>query len=191
MQGQSTVRQLICPQCQKPFPEDLHSRRRFCSTACFIANRGADTTVDRFWASVQKTDKCWLWTSATNKNGYGVLRLSGVKSNVLVHRFSYQIHFGEAPDDKRVCHRCDIRNCVRPDHLFLGTQTDNLRDMYKKDRHPKGQDRGHAKLTDEAVQQIRALYQEGRIRQKELARRFGVSQGTVSEIISRKRWTHI
>ena len=89
----------------------------------------------RFWGKVVKTDGCWLWTGSTSR-GYGKLFLPGPRT-ISAHRFSYLLHFG--PFDKRlvVCHSCDTRACVRPDHLFLGTQEDNVTDMVDKGRHWK------------------------------------------------------
>lgn len=85
--------------------------------------------VANFWAKVQKTDSCWLWTAALNKDGYGVYgRGEGA------HRYSYRLAFGEIPSGKLVCHRCDNPRCVRPEHLFVGTQKDNIQDALSKNR---------------------------------------------------------
>ena len=87
----------------------------------------------RFWDKVNKTDTCWLWTGNTEKIGYGIFKLKG--KALKAHRLSYAYHKNSIPAGNMVLHRCDVRNCVNPDHLFLGTQTDNMRDMTAKGRH--------------------------------------------------------
>lgn len=88
-----------------------------------------------FWAKVNKTDGCWEWmaTKAQGKWPYGNMRV-GKRSKVLVHRVSWMIHFGNIPEAMQVCHHCDNPSCVRPDHLFLGTQKQNIRDCIAKGR---------------------------------------------------------
>lgn len=91
----------------------------------------ADAT--RFWAKVAKTDSCWLWTAAKNDKGYGKFFFR--HRLWFAHRVSYTVHRGTVPHGIKVLHRCDTPLCVNPDHLFLGTQKDNLRDMAEKRRH--------------------------------------------------------
>jgi hypothetical protein len=86
----------------------------------------------RFWPRVRKTDTCWLWIGHKSRPGYGALNLKG--KHVRVHRFSWLLHFGEIPTGMSILHRCDVRNCVNPSHLFLGTQADNMKDAGKKGR---------------------------------------------------------
>ena len=85
---------------------------------------------DKFWPNVQKTDNCWLWTGPISESGYGGFGAHG--RNFQAHRFSWFLAFGKIPKGMYVCHRCDVRNCVRPDHLFLGTHLDNMRDKAEK-----------------------------------------------------------
>jgi HNH endonuclease len=92
-----------------------------------------DTVVQRFWSCVDKTDTCWLWTGTTRDTfGYGALSVNS--AFIMAHRLSYELHVGPIPNGLFVLHRCDVPPCVRPDHLFLGTQLDNIRDMIQKNR---------------------------------------------------------
>lgn len=93
------------------------------------------STADRFWAKVNKTNTCWNWTAVV-KGGYGDFFVSTERGRSAAHRFSYEQAHGQIPPGMKVCHRCDNMLCVRPDHLFLGTQSDNIRDMYAKGRWP-------------------------------------------------------
>jgi hypothetical protein len=103
----------------------------------------------RFWANVHQTDGCWLWTAGTNKQGYGRLHIAGKAT--LAHRFSWTIANGVVPDRLCVLHHCDTPPCVRPDHLFLGTRQDNDTDKILKDRVPRGERAGPARLTEQQV----------------------------------------
>jgi len=89
----------------------------------------------RFWYYVIKHDDgCWEWTGGTQKPGYGKLGAGGGDNAAYAHRVSWEIHYGPIPEGMRVLHRCDNPPCTRPDHLFLGTQTDNMKDMWAKGR---------------------------------------------------------
>lgn len=88
---------------------------------------------------VNKTGSCWVWTGGLARGGYGIFMLKsigiGKKKFKRAHRYSWEIHFGEIPNQLLVLHKCDNPPCVNPDHLFLGTQTDNVRDLVQKGRH--------------------------------------------------------
>lgn len=88
---------------------------------------------DRFYEKVQKTESCWLWKGALNSRGYGSLG-NGAGKRILAHRYSYVLHRGEIPEGLIVCHTCDVRECVNPEHLWVGTHKDNSDDMFAKNR---------------------------------------------------------
>lgn len=142
----------------------------------------------RFWEKVEKSDitDCWLWTGAIGKEtGYGYL---GERSKVLgAHRVSYEIHFGKIPEGLCVLHKCDIRKCVNPSHLFLGTKAENSADMAKKMRSTIGERNPMAKLTESIVSEIR---KDTRV-QHLIAKDYGVKQQAISKIKSGLRWKGI
>lgn len=93
--------------------------------------------INRFWSKVKKgnLDECWERSGSDNGNGYNQLKIKGVP--ILSHRFSWIIHKGQIPNGLKILHKCDNRRCVNPNHLFLGTQLDNIRDMINKGRRIK------------------------------------------------------
>lgn len=148
---------------------------------------------ERFWLLVERSPGCWEWGGNRMSNGYG--RIGVDRKKVLAHRASWLIHNGPIPDGVFVCHHCDNPPCVNPDHLFLGTQRDNIHDMLAKGRHQSqahlGEDHGMALLTEDNVRAMRAEYAAGGLTQKELAVRYGVDQTTISKAICGKTWKHI
>lgn len=102
----------------------------------------------RFWLKVKQTEGCWLWLGAKNPDGYGVFRIRNRGTSA--HRIAYALKVGHIPPEVSVLHSCDNRSCVRPDHLFLGTQLDNINDMMKKGRDNKARgDRNASRLYPE------------------------------------------
>ena len=141
--------------------------------------------VERFHKKyVIKESGCWIWTSGTRPNNKGVLYprhwTDGGKS-VGAHRFSFELSNGKIPKGMYVCHKCDTPLCVNPDHLFVGSHDDNMRDMVKKGRSftGRGEDKkGRSKLTNVQAEIIR----RHDMPQSKIAAMFGISQTTVSRI---------
>lgn len=145
----------------------------------------------RFWSKVQKGAGCWLWTAAKDRAGYGQFRAGGRgRTMARAHRVSWSIHYGDIPAGMNCLHKCDNPSCVRPDHLFLGTLSDNNHDMAVKGRNAKGMANGRAKLTEKDVSQIRLMLHQG-MPQRRIATRFGVSQTLISNIAAGKTWGHV
>lgn len=138
------------------------------------------------------TSGCWEWTRKTLVNGYGRLKIC--RRMTLAHRFAFTAFVGEIPVGLCVLHRCDNRLCCNPDHLFLGTNSDNQRDSVRKGRHKppnlKGEQHPFAKVNEAEMLTIRRLCNAGEY-QSSIARRFGITQQAVSSIKLRKNWKHV
>ena len=147
------------------------------------------SSVEKFWLRVDRrgADECWPWTGAYHgKRAYGSFYF-GRRERVAAHRFAFQLANGPIPDGMCVCHRCDVRGCVNPAHLFLGTDADNKRDMFEKGRVPSGERHWRSRLTTSAVEEIRSSSEPNHV----LAIRFGVCRSTVSMARRGKRWQGI
>lgn len=159
---------------------------------------------NRFWDKVKKTDTCWLWTRAT-RNGYGVIGrqispTSNVRRMYYAHRLAWELLRGPIPEGMFVCHHCDVRPCVNPDHLFLGTSQDNVRDMVRKGRAFQqndtspfhGEKSALSKLTNKQARWIRRVYtknaKKSPYNQRGLAQRFGVSICVIHNIVAHKTY---
>lgn len=156
----------------------------------------------RFWAKVDRSGECWVWSASRNQNGYGTFFFAGGMR--LAHRVAYTLSGHAIPDGMRVLHHCDNPPCVKtePDerfpegHLFLGTDRDNVADMHRKgragvhvrpDRLERGEGRYNHQLTDDAVRAIRASSES----LAQLARRFGVARQTVWRVRHGYGWQHV
>lgn len=154
--------------------------------------------IARFWKKVEKTDGCWNWTGAKNPLGYGSIGTGEHAKTIGAHVASWLIHYGIPPEGHNILHHCDNPSCVRPDHLFTGTQKDNHWDMRKKGRwwfipgKPRfGEENPMAKLTAQDVREIRRIYKPHVVTRPALARRYGVCLGAIDMIIQRENWKHI
>jgi hypothetical protein len=191
MQSNSTN---TCLKCGKSFTvkPSHRAKRKYCRMACRNDAERKTNRADYFWARVSKGADCWLWTGPRRKNGYGKMMTSRPNRRWLVaHRFSWELHNGPIPAGMHVCHRCDNPTCVRPDHLFLGTDADNAADKVSKGRQSRGEDRPLAKLTFREVREIRRHYAMGGLSQSQLARAFKVNQTLIGMVIRRAIWKHV
>jgi hypothetical protein len=151
------------------------------------------TLEERFWekVSVGGDDDCWEWTAAKS-GGYG--RIGDGKNSLIATRVSWEIHNGEIPEGKHVCHRCDNPPCVNPNHLFLGTHDENMIDMASKGRRARkavGVENGLSKLNPKKVREIRRKYATLKYTYKELANTYGVASPTIISVVKRLTWKHV
>jgi hypothetical protein len=134
-----------CKQCGTPFycppcrdEGGAHVKKYFCSKACDVKYRASSTGIQaRFWSYVVKQEGgCWLYEKTLDADGYGYFRYGhrGGLRQWFAHRFSWTIANGDVPKGLCVCHTCDVRNCVNPAHLWIGTHDDNMKDMHRKGR---------------------------------------------------------
>lgn len=147
-------------------------------------------TEEYFWSKVDRTGDCWPWTGCKNWAGYGKV---GVENQLKgTHRVAWELTNGPIPDGLHVCHRCDNPPCCNPDHLFLGTRSDNMRDAWAKGRGVHqvmhGEQHGMAKVTEADVREIRTRYAAGGVTQAALAAVYGISDVQVSNIVRHKNW---
>lgn len=143
-----------------------------------------DSAAARFWDKVDKSGDCWLWLGAIRGDtGYGEFWLN--RRSFQAHRVSYQLtHNVQLESNQLVLHRCNNRRCVNPNHLYMGDYKDNFRDMVQAGWTPvTGERHGRAKLTPGQAIEIRALYTAGGVSQRELARRYNVSQRSIAMVL--------
>jgi len=158
---------------------------------------------ERAMAKTAKNPKtgCWEYAGEIVHNGYGRIFFNG--RNVRVHRLSYLRFKGPIPSGLLICHKCDVRHCWNPDHLFVGTSHDNIRDMIQKGRSKSlfcsaedgarqfiGSSNGRSKLTESAVSEIRELASQG-VTHRALAKRFGVSGSAIFRALHKRSWGHV
>jgi hypothetical protein len=186
MLNNGSTTQCVCKQCGALIaPDPSRSVRKFCSPTCYIAHRRdiAEPIESRFWSKVDKSDGCWIWKGQRGYKGYGKFYTQG-KAHVRAHRFSYTLVNGPIPDGLFVCHHCDNRACVRPDHLFLGTNTDNMRDASRKGRISS------QALTPDQVREIRDLHSQGHSA-RALGVRFGVDRKTIRNLLRGNSYRYV
>lgn len=175
-----------CAVCEKLI-DPSSSNKRFCSRSCFLAFP-ALIEEERFWIKVAKGAECWTWTAKGNPEGYGVF-WSSAQRQELAHRAAWRFVKGPIPSGMLVLHECDNPACVRPDHLFLGTNLDNYHDCERKGRLTvvSGARHPNTKLTTAQILQLQSCYVRGVTSVASLARQFGVSKTRVSQILQGDR----
>jgi hypothetical protein len=155
--------------------------------------------IDRFYTKVDKTttpNGCWIWTASKDDKGYGNYGCPENSKNkkYRAHRFSYLISKGPIPEDLVVRHKCDNPSCVRPEHLELGTQYDNIQDRVNRNRSNTaiGSKSGSSKLIDDQVKEIKTRVKLGYYGNvKELSLEFNISKSAIRKIALNKTWKHI
>lgn len=163
----------------------------------------SEDVAKRFWSKVEKTDSCWVWRASTLVDtGYGQF---AIKHNVNrhAHRVAYELVNGKIPPGMVVCHKCDNRLCVNPDHLFIGTYQDNMRDMVAKGRQNwgikfwseekrksySGKNSSNAKYSLATIKRVRQLRKEGHSF-REISKDTGVSYTQVRRIVYKENWKY-
>lgn len=151
----------------------------------------------RFESHIDKSGTCWIWTAAKDKHGYGLMWFRGRLDKA--YRVSWALHRGDIPQGMSVCHKCDTPSCVNPDHLFIGTQAENLKDMRSKGRQslvgPNGGQlvgslHQNSVLTELGVIEMRRRHAAGEP-QASIARSFGVAPVTAHKAIRGVTWKHV
>lgn len=183
-----------CKFCGSEFlakPAEIRlGRAHYCSRKC-MCDGMTTAPIERFKKYLGAPDEngCIPWLGNCHpRSGHGVFY--DTPTRVQAHRFAYALAYGEFDNKLCVCHRCDNPPCVNPEHLFLGTQKDNLDDMRAKKRHAVGAATGRARLTESNVIEIRSLLSQG-LYQHVIAAKFGVSQKAVFKIAHGLTWKHV
>lgn len=153
----------------------------------FYRNAMPKNTKAMFEKMFVVTPGCWLWIGRLHLRGYGRFRSP---AGDMAHRSSYYFYKGDVPENMQVCHRCDNPRCVNPDHLFLGTNQDNVDDKVSKGRHPVCDGSTSSKLTMDKVIEARSLYKprSKEFSTRKLAEKFGITHGQMWRIVANKAW---
>lgn len=143
--------------------------------------------LQRFWENVEKKEleDCWIWNGTSDGHGYGCIVYNS--KNILAHRASWLLAHGDLPQGMSILHKCDVPLCVNPNHLFIGTQLDNMKDMAMKKRSTIGEKNPMSKITQEIANETRKRYLNGEL-MVDIANDYDISRVLVSYIINNKIW---
>jgi hypothetical protein len=173
-----------CPKCHKQFAgPSIGSHSAKCGVA----------PLDLFWSRVHKGERCWIWTGAKHRWGYGAASAE-TYGDTRAHRVAWTLINGPIPEGKVICHKCETKLCVNPAHLFIGTQADNMADNKAKGKSCYGEKSIHAILTDDKVLEIRRRFKflaPRKTNAKELAAEFGVAPQVVYLAGTGRTWKHL
>lgn len=197
-----------CLVCNKPCIKRRSTNKpapKYCGYQCYFKESGKRIRIGKFvWnkateqeridhlkqyfeRNVIRTDGCWDWKTKSRSERYVRMDYAKDQPKISIHVYSWKVNFGEIPEGMFVCHKCDNTRCSNPAHLFLGTAKDNNRDCVNKDRHPKGERHGMAKLDEDKVKKIRRLLSM-KVMVSEIAKQFNVSCYTIYRIRNGKSW---
>ncbi len=166
-----------------------------------VAFKPTEEELKRFWSLVNKDgplpdqsipdyaglDQCWVWTGPLSYDGYAPVYMNG--KSYRVHRISFLLHHGYFPINGNACHKCDLRHCLNPLHLFDGTTKDNCQDKVRKGRSVKGEKNGRCRVSEDDVAEIKRLRGEGWILRR-LGEKFGIHLSVVCKIVRGDLWKH-
>ena len=145
-----------------------------------------------------ETKNCWIWIGVLDRKGYGKigLKVDNKHKTILAHRLSFELHYGKIKDKMVICHSCDNPKCVNPKHLWQGTQSDNIKDMFSKGRdnlpNQKGEQNPRSILNWKEVREIRRSYKKSKnkrvLTQANLANEYNVSRQCIQSIVNNHNW---
>lgn len=176
-----------CKRCALVFYAYAKQPQTFCSMACKMAYLQDPVNIRaRFWAAVNKTERCWLYTGAIDTEGYGRFSYGPMgpgRKQFQAHRYSWLLAGGELPKwPKMLCHTCDVRNCVNPEHIYIGDHDTNTKDRLDRQRDKR-------LLTPEVVRAIRAEPKE--VSHAELSKKYGAGAGVICQIRRGQKYRHV
>lgn len=196
-----------CFRCSKEFIYNIFANKgKYCSKECskrpvrqkkFLwenatPEEGIERIKKSLYSNIKKNENgCWEWTGNLYPNGYAKMGITINGSRLLGHRASWIIHNGAIPSDKLILHRCDIRQCVAPEHLFLGSQSENSRDMHAKRRGMLGDTHVNSKINAIQAREIKILLRDKQLSHGQIAEKYNVSRANISQINLGKNWKHI
>lgn len=183
-----------CLHCGKGFEAKM-SRTKYCGSDCGHASQRftPEQIEHSLWSRLNRNAPggCWLFPKV-DRLGYG--HFTSHAPLTKAHRAAWIFTHGPIPDGLDVCHKCDVRNCCNPEHLWLGTEVENCGDARAKKRTVWGDKNMHATLTNDQVREIRKAFVRTSRRHSntnELAAKYGVKRGVIYSAVTRRSWEHL